>query len=130
VENLPKVLGESYAAIGQYLGILGEMPGGAPFVAYYNMDMQNLDIEIGFPVSHPISGKAHIQAAEMPAGKYASCLHKGPYAELRPAYEALTNFVNEHNLETIGVVYEFYLNSPVEVPQEELKTQIVFPLVS
>jgi effector-binding domain-containing protein len=130
VEDLPRVMGESYAAIGQYLGGLGEMPSGAPFAAYHNMDVQDLDIEIGFPVSHTIPGKANIQATEMPAGKYASCLHKGPYAELAPAYEALTKFVNEHNLLTTGIAYEFYLNAPDEVPQEDLRTQIVFQLAS
>ncbi len=48
VAKLPQVLGESYGAIGQYLGRLGETPGGAPFVAYYNMNMEDLDIEVGF----------------------------------------------------------------------------------
>jgi hypothetical protein len=43
VQGLSKVLGEVYGVIGQYLDELKEKPAGPPFVAYHNMDMQNLD---------------------------------------------------------------------------------------
>ena len=56
VQDIPQVLGKAYGAIAQYLGELGEQPVGPPFAAYYNMDMQNLDIEIGFPAAVKNSG--------------------------------------------------------------------------
>ena len=128
VEKLPQVLGESYGAIGQYLGSLGEAPSGAPFVAYYSMSMEDLDIEVGFPVVKPIPGMGAIQSSQMPAGKFATRLHKGPYNELGSAYEELTRWILEQGYETTGVAYEFYLNDPVETPPQELKTQIIFQL--
>jgi effector-binding domain-containing protein len=128
VAKLPQVLGESYGAIGQYLSRLGETPGGAPFVAYYNMNMEDLDIEVGFPVSKPLPNSGPIQSNQMPAGKYATCLYKGPYNECGPAYEELTRWVLAQGCETTGVAYEFYLNDPTETPPQELKTQIIFQL--
>ncbi len=128
--QIPQVLAESYGKINQYLKSLGEQPGGAPYVAYYNMDMQDLDIEIGFPTTSKLPGQGPIQSGEMPAGKYSSCLHKGPYSELAPAYQALSEFLKSQNLHPSGVAYEFYLNDPNEVAQEEIKTLIVFPLLS
>ncbi len=128
VDRLGQVLGETYASIMQHLVELGEQPSGAPFTAYFNMDMQNLDVEIGFPVDRKIPGKETIQSSEMPGGKYASCLHKGPYSEITHAYEAINKFLQENSLQPTGVVYEFYLNKPDEVSQEELLTQIEFPL--
>ena len=130
VEKLPQVLGEAYGAIGQYLGSLGEAPGGAPFVAYYNMNMEDLDIEAGFPVTKPLPGKETIQSSLMPAGKFATCLYKGPYNECGPAYEELSHWIQEQGYETTGVAYEFYLNDPAQTPPQELKTQIVFQLKS
>ena len=130
VEKLPQVLGESFGAIGQYLGSLGEAPSGAAFVAYYNMSLDDLDIEVGFPVSKLITGSGHIQASQMPAGNYASCLYMGPYDGCGPAYEALTQWVKEHGYEATGVAYEFYLNDPNETAPDELKTQVIFPLKS
>lgn len=129
VQNLPQVLGESYGKIAAYLGELGANPVGAPFTAYYNMDMQDLDIEIGFPVTHTLPSRGEIQASEMPAGKYAACLYTGPYQDIGPAYEALTKFVQENGVQPSGVAYEYYLNDPTETPPQELMTQIVFPLL-
>lgn len=128
VAKLPQVLGESYGAIGQYLGSLGVTPGGAPFVAYYNMNMEDLDIEVGFPVSKPLPNSGPIQSNQMPAGKYATCLYKGPYNECGSAYQELTCWVLAQGCETTGVAYEFYLNDPTETPPQELKTQIIFQL--
>ena len=128
VQDLPEVFGRCYGAIAQYLGELGETPGGAPFAGYYNMDMQDLDIEIGFPVSRPLEGKGEIQTGSIPAGKMATCLHIGPYKEVEPAYNALIEFIAQNKYESTGVAYEIYLNDPAETPEEELQTQIVFPL--
>ena len=130
VQDLPKTLGEAYFTLGQHMASLGLEPGGAPYTAYYNMDMQDLDIEIGFPMSEQVPGKGSIDAGELPAGKYSSVLHKGPYPELSAAYAALNEFVEKSGLKPSGVAYEFYLNSPDEVVPEDLRTQIVFPILA
>jgi effector-binding domain-containing protein len=127
VQDLPQVFGKAYGALMQYLGEKGEQPAGMPFAAYFNMDMQDLDIEIGFPVAHPIAGKGEIQASEFPGGKLASVLHVGPYEQMVPAYDALTQWIKDHGYEPTGVAYEVYLSAP-DVPPQEIKTQIVFPL--
>ena len=128
VQNLPQVLGQSYGAIAQYLGQIGQQPAGAPFVAYYNMDMQNLDIEIGFPVAGQVSGQGEIQAGEIPGGKLLTCLHIGPYDKSTAAYEAMQQWLDANACEATGVAYEFYLNDPTVTPPDALQTQILFPL--
>jgi effector-binding domain-containing protein len=129
VQELPQLIGQAYGAIAQYLGELGECPAGPPFAAYYNMDMENLDVEMGFPVARPLAGRGEIQASEIPGGMVATCLYTGPYGDdMAPAYDALTQHVEEHGYETTGVVYEMYLNDPQETPPQALQTQIVFLL--
>ena len=128
VQELPRVLGQAYGAIAQYLGQVGEQPAGPPFVLYHNMDMQALDIEVGFVVAHPLPGKGEIQSGEIPAGKFASVLHTGPYDQLGSAYAALTQFVQSSGHAATGASYEFYLNDPQQTPPQELQTLIVFPL--
>ncbi|OQY41540.1 MAG: AraC family transcriptional regulator [Anaerolineaceae bacterium 4572_78] len=128
VQDLPDVLGQSYGAISQYLAVLGESPAGAPFVGYYNMDMQDLDIEIGFPVSKELSGKGNIQTSEIQGGKFAATLHIGSYGEIESAYDALSRWMNENGHDSIGVSYEIYLNDPTRVQPNELQTKILFPL--
>jgi effector-binding domain-containing protein len=127
-QNLPQVLGKNWGAIMQYLGQLNEQMSGPPFVAYYNMDMANLDIEIGIPVAKKIPTEQEIEANKMSAGKYASCLYIGPYSEMTPAYETLAKFIQDKGYEATGIAYEVYLNDPSDVAPEELQTEILFPL--
>jgi effector-binding domain-containing protein len=92
------------------------------------MDMQDLDVEAGFPVTRALPGKNDIKSGEILAGKHAACLHVGPYAQSVPAYDALARWTEENGYTPTGVAFEFYLNDPTQTPQAELQTRIVFPL--
>ncbi len=128
IGNLPQEIGKSYGSIMQYLSELGEQPADVPFTAYYNMDMENLDVEMGFPVSKQLEGKGEIKAGMISAGKYVECMYKGPYAECAPVYDAMNKWIAEKGFKATGTSYEFYYNSPVEVPESELLTRIMLPL--
>jgi effector-binding domain-containing protein len=128
VQELKPFLDTSYGLVYQHLCAQGEPPAGPPYAAYYNMDMQNLDVEAGFPVSKSLTGEGEMKASEMLSGKFAACLHIGSYDELAPAYQALTQWTQENGYETTGVKYEVYLNDPALTPPEELRTQILFQL--
>ena len=128
VGNLPQEIGKAYGSIIQYLNEIGEQPAEAPFTAYYNLDMEHLDVEMGFPVSKQLAGRGEIKASGIPAGKYAECMYKGPYAEMVPAYDAMNRWLGENGLAATGVSYEFYYNSPMDVPESELLTRIMFPV--
>lgn len=128
VANLPMVLGSAYQKIMEHLNSIGEYPSDAPFVAYYNMDMERLDIDVGFPVSRKLPEKEDIKAIELPGGRYVRCIHTGPYSAMEDTYNALMKWMEERHLEAAGTVYEFYLNSPETVPEEKLETRIMFLL--
>jgi effector-binding domain-containing protein len=132
VENLPQACASAYQSIMQYLMEIGEQPAGMPFAGYFNMDMQNLDTEIGFPVAKHIEGKDNIKASHIAAGKYVTATHKGPYKDMMPAYDAIQKWIDENGLKTDysedRPCYEFYLNSPMEVPESELLTEIAIPV--
>ena len=128
VQDLQKKIPESYKALFEYLEQTGQEMAGAPYAAYFNMDMQNLDVEAGVPVAMKLPGKGDIQPGEVSAGKAAACTHVGPYGTLPAAYEALGRWMAQQKLEGDGTTYEIYLNDPQEVSPEELETQIVMPL--
>jgi len=127
VEALPSLIGESFHAIMQYLENSGGQSSGAPYVAYYNMDMQNLDVEIGFPVPMVYPGSGEIAYSVIPGGKAVACLYKGPYSEMAPAYDDMNRWIAENSFEATGVAYEYYYTGP-EIPEQEHLTRIVLPL--
>jgi len=128
VQKLPECIGQCIMHIAQYLDEMGEPPAGAPFVAYHNMDMEALDVEIGFPVARALVGRGGIQPGMIAECDAATCLYTGSYPNMAPAYEELNRRMVEKGREATGVAYEFYLNSPAEVPSEALQTLIFFPL--
>ena len=128
VDRLPQVIGEAYDALMRFAAEQGEELTGPPYAAYHNMDMENLDVEMGFPVSRELPGTGQIQSNVIPAGNYAVCLHTGPYREAEQAYAELTEWVIKNNYEPTGIVYEIYLNDPNETPEDQLQEQILYQL--
>lgn len=128
VDALPQVIGDAYQTIAKYLASLGEQPAGPPYAAYYNLDMNDLDVELGFMVLKSLPGTDDIQTGRLPGGKAAMVLHVGPYTEVEAYYDALMQWIKGNHYEWIGVAYEFYLNDPNNTPPEELKTEIYLPV--
>ncbi|MFM8320542.1 MAG: GyrI-like domain-containing protein [Chloroflexota bacterium] len=128
VAGLPALLGQIYGRIMGHLGVQAEQIARMPFVAYYNLDMQNLEIDAGFTVAQETPGEGDIQFVYLPGGAYAACTHFGPYDACGPAYEALTAWVAGQGREATGTAYEFYLNDPTQVTPDKIEMQILFPL--
>lgn len=125
-EHLPLEIKAAYETIASYLKELGVKEPGKPYVAYYNMDMHNLDVEMGFACDVEYPGYGDINAEQIPPGKWVHFTHKGPYKEMGHGYTAATQWMKEHGITPTGIVYEFYLNDPAEVPESELVTQVAF----
>jgi effector-binding domain-containing protein len=128
LENLPDVIGQAYGEIVQYMAELGEAPVNVPYTAYYNLDMQDLDVEMGFPVTKDLPGRGAIKSGEIPEGKYVSCMFKGAYSQMEDPYNEMFKWIEQNGYEPKGVYYEFYYNAPGEVPETELLTKIVMAL--
>ena len=128
IQNMPSVLGACYGGIIQYVQEIGAKEPIESFVIYHNMDMSNLEIDIGFTVPDKLPDKGHIKMSSIRAGKYATALHEGPYDTLMQTYNELTEFVKEKGLEVEDWVYEVYLNNPMDNPDDPPRTMIYFPL--
>ena len=128
VDKLPAFMDTGFGAVYGYLMELGEHPVGPPYAAYYNMDMQDLDVEIAFPVAKSLPGKGNVQPGRLEAGRMATCLHVGPYTDLRLAYDALTQWMAENGYAGDGTAYEFYLNDPDITAPQDLQTLVAFRL--
>lgn len=128
VENLPVLIGESYCRMAEYLRELGELLSDIPYVAYHNMDMQCLDVEIGFPVSRALPENGDIRPGSIPEGSIIACMYRGPYRDITPVYTEMANRIEEDGLTPAGTVYEYYYNGP-GYPESELLTMIVMPVV-
>jgi effector-binding domain-containing protein len=128
VEELPQIIGPAYQRIATFLGTKNLAPAGPPYVGYHNEDMQDLDLEIGFPLTEELTGEGEFEASSIPEGKYATTLHLGPYTKFEVAYNRLTQWIDKQALQSTGSCYEIYLNDPADTPEDALQTLILFPI--
>lgn len=128
VEDLPARIGEIYREIMGYLKELEEPSADVPYVAYFNQDMKDLDVEIGVPVRKKLPGKDSIQPGEIAPGIMAVIIHKGPYAKMEGSYRELSRWLEACGHEVTGTAYEFYHNDPNEVAEDQLVTRIAMPI--
>ncbi len=128
LQNLPETIGIAYGIIGKYIGEVNAKCTGVPFVIYYNMDLNDLDVEIGFPVAEKYAVKENIKSSEVPGGKVMMVTHIGPYNELEKTYKEAMAYISENKIATAGIVCESYPNDPGVTPPAELQTDIMFYL--
>lgn len=107
---------------GSMVGVYLDDPSATPAA-----DLRSV---AGVPVGEDFPLEAPLQEYRLPAGRRAVLVHKGPYAGLPAAYDALYG----QWLPASGEVpsdlpsYEVYLNSPMDTPQDQLLTEITVPL--
>lgn len=127
MEEFSDFAGYSFDKIAKYLDSVNELPGGAPIVCFHNMDLESLDVEVGFPVASPVSGKDDIAGNSIPAQKVVSAIDLGPYEKQDPTLEELFAWIQSKGYEMKGGIYYQYLNDTGR-PENELLTRMVLPV--
>ena len=129
VAGLNEAFDKNFALIESYLSEIGEQPAAAPYAAYYNHDMQDLDVEMGFPVAKALPGRDEIKAGIIPAFEQAVCgIHKGSYNSLDETYGQIYQYIADNNFEISGAHYDFYISNPDNTSENELITRIAIPV--
>lgn len=104
----------------------------APFAIYYtepcmvNPDEMVYDILI--PVSEDVEGDDEVKIKTLPSCTIISTIHKGSYTTLAETYKGIWDYIIENKYNGNGYPREVYLNSPQDVPDDELLTEIQFPI--
>lgn len=127
-EGLPALIGDCLSKICSYMAELGASASDLPFVAYHNMDMADLDVEVGLPVPRRLQGRDAILAGVIPGGYRILCMHLGPYSGLEGVYAEMAAWIPEHGFIPSGTAYEYYYNGP-DFPPEQYLTRIELPVI-
>ncbi|MGZ4934104.1 MAG: GyrI-like domain-containing protein [Halobacteriota archaeon] len=127
-ENMRRLLGQLIGWVQQE----GLQMTGPPFAVYYStpedMAQGHMQFEVGVPISGAAQGTEYITIKPFPAQNVLSAIHKGPYNQIGPVYAALMEYVQNNKYEVIGPPMELWLNNPMEVAENELLTEVRFPV--
>lgn len=123
------------AKIGQFMGEFFKqklVPAGSMIGVYLNSPAQvkpeELKWKIGFIVSKDAVVAAPLIKAEFNYPKAASIIHTGPYEKVGETFDKLLKFIGSSGFSVAGPVLEKYLNNPMMVKPEELKTEVIIPV--
>ena len=123
--------------LGARLGGAGVAPDGPPYARYHAWGGDLADVEIGFPVAQELAGLASLNdvaegevgASELPGGRVAVVVHRGPYTALGDAYGRLHDWIHAQGEDDGPGPWETYIDNPEEVADvSELRTEIRWPV--
>ena len=129
----------SYSKVQETIGNLtmqmqaqNAIPTGPLMGIYYNspeqVDAQDLEWEIGFPVVPRQAIQPPLVLKEWRFTQVAVCMHKGPYAEAGKTIVKITEWMAANGCAPAGPVLERYLDmNPAEMRPENLRTEIWIP---
>lgn len=111
-------------------------PTGPPFIRYLRVDMNGeLAVELAAPVDGTASVNERVRGGMLPAGRYVTLLHTGPYEDLVQANAAVQQWASERGLdwamdgETWRGRVEHYLTDPAHEPDPSRRqTEVAYLL--
>ena len=127
-------IGEAFDRLGAWGAPRGLLGPGQVGVAVYLTGMAVPEADqrslAGFSIQGEVtSDDPHIFAFDLPAGRHAVALHKGPYAEIGEAWRALQAWLATGAARPAArPAFEVNLNDPRYTPPEALLTEVCIPL--
>ena len=131
------LMGDAMARLADRLGQAGATPAGPPYARYHAWGGELADVEIGFPLTSTIDGlpalsaspEGQVGASELPAGRAARTVHRGPYPTLGDAYSSLHDWIHAQGHDEGDGPWESYIDNPAEVADvAQLRTELTWPV--
>lgn len=131
-DGVPALVDKAFPELYAWLGEHGVEPAGPPFIRVreLNTNREPLELEVGAPVEGEVEGDARVRPGSLPAGRYLTLMHVGPYRsetlpDLAASRERLIAFAAEEGIVysreksqgvTLPCCLERYLIGPLEEP--------------
>jgi effector-binding domain-containing protein len=134
--DIGQLFGLHMGNVADRIADLGETPAGPPYARYHEFGPERADVEFGIPVAGPVANLrplaecelGEVGSGELPGGPAAITLHRGAYPGLGAAYDRLRTWIPSQAL-TAGIgPWESYINTPEDVPENELRTEVIWPV--
>jgi effector-binding domain-containing protein len=108
LQNLRRAVEENSAKIAEFLKKSGGCLTDVPFVAYHNGDLNNLEVEICFPVNRHVSGGGEVNFSVIPEGDVVFCMLSGDHLERKAIYDEMMEWIKEQGYEYDGLTCEYF----------------------
>ena len=125
-ETITKALKSVYQVMEQQ----GIKPNGPPMTIYTATDDTGFKFDAAVPVAPATNLRpaGEVKLGKTPTGKALKFIHRGSYDAMDATYEAITNYLDDKNLDSRDLFVEQYVKDPVTTPEDDLVVEIYVPL--
>jgi effector-binding domain-containing protein len=113
-----------------YLDKAGIKPAGNAMTIYIGADDTGFQFRVGVPIAEAPADppKGDLTLGKTPAGKAYRFVHRGSYDAMDTTYEAITNYLDEKNIEAQDIFIEEYETDLRTSPDDKLVIVITVPV--
>jgi len=89
---------------------------GPPFVRYYSVTAEQADVEAVITCDKKVESRGRVRAIHLDASEAAIVRHVGRYDKMKPAYEAIRQWMSNNGRHATEAPREVYVTTIAEVP--------------
>jgi effector-binding domain-containing protein len=123
-------LKDTFKSLNEYLDKQALKPSGPLITIYTETDDRGFSFQAAAPIAaapaNPPKGDIAIGVAL--GGKALKFVHRGSYDSMDSTYEAITNFLDDKQLEAKDLFIEEYLTDPVKTDPNSLVINVFVPI--
>lgn len=122
---------DAFKRLQDFLAKQGIKPSGAAMTIYTETDDTGFRFRAAYPVAEApksLPKTGDIAVGEAPVGKALEFVHRGSYDAMDSTYEAITNYLDDKQLEAKDLFIEEYVSDPVTTDPNKLVVNVLVPL--
>jgi effector-binding domain-containing protein len=108
----------------------GIKSSGPPMTIYTATDDSGFQFQTALPVTEvpTLPAGSELKTGKAPAGKALKFVHRGSYDAMDTTYDAITNYLDEKQLDAKDLFIEQFAKDPATTPEDDLVVEIFVPL--
>ncbi len=129
-DNAFETIVDAFKTVDGYLQKQGIKPAGPPMTIYTSTNDTSFEFQAAVPIAEapkdPPTGD--LAVGKTTAGRAFKFIHRGSYDDMDTTYDAITNFLDEKQLDAKGSFIEQYITDPVSTPEDKLVVEVYVPV--
>jgi effector-binding domain-containing protein len=121
---------DAFKSLNDYLAKQNIKPPGPFLTIYTETDDTGFSFQAGVIIAQPLANppKGDIASGKAPSGKALKFVHRGSYDSMDTTYEAITNYLDDRNLEAQDLFIEEYASDPTKSDPSALVVNVYVPV--
>ena len=121
---------DAFKTVNAFIAKQGLRPNGPAMTIYTATDDTSFSFQAAVPVVElpAETPRGDIGVGKSPGGKALKFIHRGSYDSMDTTYEAITNHLDEKQLDAKDLFIEEYQTDPVTTPEDKLVVEVYVPI--